>query len=507
MFDDLDDPSTVQVPGDALVRVKAKAATRLRRRYSIMAGVAAAVLLAALVPLVSGDEGKTRVDFADEPTTQSSVDTNATEDGGSPATTTAAAAGVATTAASKDSLVPPGAFARLEMADGKMQAVVSRYDGSNRHVLETDTDEMALQDIRLSHDQSFVVVSATESPASKRFSGNVNQLNIYDVASAEKKSLSNYVASAHITEWQWSPVAPRLAFFASRENATDLIVRDVRTGPDGIVANGPRDNLFGLAWSPDGRSIACGEGYAPRHVRVVSENGGTPVSIARRAGTDLDWSPDSKWMAYSSYVFSDPATTAAPMHVVAADGTGDRALTNQVVVEANYDTRPEWSPDGQWLTYVRNFRADRAPWVTIVNPHGDPDPAGLRWHELNDRLPASDTGSNWSADSATVFTLRVGYGDRLAFNLNTGADDELTTPSAHLSELSPDRKTLGWTTSGGDVMVTDLASRARTPLAAGAEKSSLDFSPDRSAVVAQIGGEFTVLRIDGRKSWRFGRAP
>ncbi|MBI4472913.1 MAG: S9 family peptidase, partial [Acidobacteria bacterium] len=110
-------------------------------------------------------------------------------------------------------------------------------------------------------------------------------------------------------------------------------------------------------WSPDGKWIAYVESRngsqesayfdisdnSNTDIFIVSSEGGTPRKITSNAGPDSSpaWSPDSKWIAYTT----SPEQWAAKtdIAIVSADGASPRNLTKNFSESAGSF---QWSPDG-----------------------------------------------------------------------------------------------------------------------------------------------------------------
>ncbi|MGB6310022.1 MAG: PDZ domain-containing protein [Steroidobacteraceae bacterium] len=103
----------------------------------------------------------------------------------------------------------------------------------------------------------------------------------------------------------WSPDGKSVAYFSDASGEYQLFVRD-QDGlqPPKVIDLGPDPSFFySPTWSPDSKRIA----FADKHLRIwyVDVAGGKPVKVdtGLRGGfaatTELSWSPDSQWIAYS----------------------------------------------------------------------------------------------------------------------------------------------------------------------------------------------------------------
>lgn len=131
----------------------------------------------------------------------------------------------------------------------------------------------------------------------------------------------------------------------------------------------PQLSYTELAWSPDGRSIACvvrrrdetGAEYAVG-IDVVDVATGQVRRVSSRLGDGVwgvSWSPDGGALAFTAWPDGTPtpqgdqfggyAAPAGDVFVVGIDGTDERNLSSSTA----FDERPAWSPDGSsiaWLT-------------------------------------------------------------------------------------------------------------------------------------------------------------
>ncbi|HYA62481.1 MAG TPA: S9 family peptidase [Candidatus Sulfotelmatobacter sp.] len=79
----------------------------------------------------------------------------------------------------------------------------------------------------------------------------------------------------------------------------------------------------------------------------------TQVSSGDYDDSEPDWSPDGKFLAFASNRSKpDPdATYASNIWIVAADNTDKGARPTQVTTGLGGDHQPAWSPDGKWIAY------------------------------------------------------------------------------------------------------------------------------------------------------------
>src|SRR6204780_1540588 len=124
---------------------------------------------------------------------------------------------------------------------------------------------------------------------------------------AEKGDIRNLTKTPGTAERDpsWSPDGKSIAYFSDVSGEYQLYIRD-QDGlqPPKVIDLGPDPSFFyGPRWSPDSKRIA----YSDKHLRLwyVDAAGGKPVKVdtGLRGGfgpsTELSWSPDSQWIAYT----------------------------------------------------------------------------------------------------------------------------------------------------------------------------------------------------------------
>jgi TolB protein len=120
-------------------------------------------------------------------------------------------------------------------------------------------------------------------------------------------------------------------------------------------------------WSPAGDRIlfqrAVGTGTSWRLFTMGSDGSGLRAVSAGPDDTDAAWSPDGRWIVYST---SHGELTSANVYVVSLNGGAPVRITRQ----SGYDGAPSWSPDGRWIAFesVPNASGATAIWRIAVPP-------------------------------------------------------------------------------------------------------------------------------------------
>ncbi len=148
----------------------------------------------------------------------------------------------------------------------------------------------------------------------------------------------------------WSPGGSRLAFTSARTGSYDLWVSQADgSGQELWVGTGAWDEY--ARWAPDGQrlsfsSTAKTDGVENSEIFVRQPDGSlVRVTNSRAEDQWADWSPDGR-LAYTEGFKAD---SDWDIYVVNADGSGRAAWLD----EPTCDVQPTWSPDGQWIAFLR----------------------------------------------------------------------------------------------------------------------------------------------------------
>jgi Tol biopolymer transport system component len=144
-------------------------------------------------------------------------------------------------------------------------------------------------------------------------------------------------------------------------------------------------------WSPDGKWIVYGstneEGRRALY-RQVADGSGTPQKLTE----ENPWSPMSNsWSPDGVLAFSQGGPGGLDIWMLPMEGEGKPQV---FISSTNDEAYPKFSPDGQWVAYVRQ---DRGQLQVYVSPYLEPE---VKW------LVSGDGGGGepvWSPDGSELF--------------------------------------------------------------------------------------------------------
>ncbi len=232
--------------------------------------------------------------------------------------------------------------------------------------------------------------------------GSKRRVSVIDVDGAAE--LTVFDGSGWGREWWiglpvWSPDGQQLAVPAGPYEDTAgwhtyLVNADGSGEPIDLFEGIPEE------WSPDGSTLAFVE-YSEKGVALNTFDLATGVVTVIERLTNLfysAWSPDGQRLAYSMY----PQDAALEQVVIV-----DRDGWNRRVI-AEHGSRPEWSPDGEYLAFVD---ADGAVNVVQVATSADPvrlvPGAVVRWLPEEDAVLVRHKSSLRLVSLATHETIEA----------------------------------------------------------------------------------------------------
>jgi len=198
-------------------------------------------------------------------------------------------------------------------------------------------------------------------------------------------------------------------------------------------------------WAPDGQRLALAttaetDGVANSEIHV-SRPGGELLRLTNSRAENQwpDWSPDGRIL----YAEGFKGTGDWDLVVIHGDGSG----RSQWLAGPTCDIQPAWSPDGQWVAFIRNAhdsngngvvdeedagdlwvaRADGSgprqltfgPWT--VTPAWSPD---SRWIAVAQLRDSNDNGRSDVQDAADIWAVPLGGGDSVPLVQSPSRDSD-----------------------------------------------------------------------------------
>jgi tricorn protease len=148
----------------------------------------------------------------------------------------------------------------------------------------------------------------------------------------------------------WSPDGKSIAYFSDASGEYQLYIRD-QDGllPPKVIDLGPDPSYFySPRWSPDSKHIAFSDKHL--HLWYVDAAGGKPVKIdtglrgSFGPSTELSWSPDSQWIAYTRDLENQ-------LHAVFLYSLATHTST-QVTDGMSNAGHPAFDPSGKYLYFM-----------------------------------------------------------------------------------------------------------------------------------------------------------
>jgi Tol biopolymer transport system component len=166
------------------------------------------------------------------------------------------------------------------------------------------------------------------------------------------KSIGTVGAPDAYLDLRISPDHQRIAVLRTdRTNSGDIWLMDIERGvPNRLTFEGA--NLSGLAWSPDTRRIAYPNAGSPPNLFVqdVSAAGRTERLVSsHNTQTFPDWSPDGRVLIYAENVNDPSSTTRTDLQLLSFD---DSKTITPYLRTRFAETHGRFSPDGKWVAYT-----------------------------------------------------------------------------------------------------------------------------------------------------------
>ena len=290
--------------------------------------------------------------------------------------------------------------------------------------------------------RKMVYVRAQASQLPQRFS-----LRVRTLASDEEVVLVDSVGTASVF-CQWSHDGSRIAY---AHPARELRVVDAAGGSPRVVWSSPAGtSITPLDWAPDGNGILVAVNSMTRWSRelvLVSSSGAAPRSLRSGGQYELldygQFSPDGSYIA---------GIQRGDVYVWSVDGREEIRVTADSAVEE----WPFWSPDGRFLIYSSDRSGDKDVWAAPMRGVTPSGPAIRVRAGLGRRAYAAEMTP---AGGLMILTYGEGTPDDLFFlNVDSVAGGAAAFrpgaryPTQHFQpRWSPDGRRFAYTSRKGEI--------------------------------------------------------
>ena len=269
---------------------------------------------------------------------------------------------------------------------------------------------------------------------------------IYVVKLGEGKPVR--LTQNNANDWlpDWSPDGTRIAFTSYRTGSYDLWgMRADGSAQTPLVATGAWDDY--PRWAPDGQRLSLSttaetQGIPNSEIFVRRPNGNLQ-QVTHNTAEDqwADWAPDGRLVFTEGFKDSSDWD----IYIVNADGSGRISWLD----ETSCDVQPTWSPDGNWIAFLRissdtngNGRIDYEDagnvWVGrssggglrritsgvwAVTPAWSPDSQWIAFAQVRD---SNSNGRSDGKDVVDIWAAPLGGGDSVPLVRSPNRDGDPT---------------------------------------------------------------------------------
>jgi TolB protein len=234
----------------------------------------------------------------------------------------------------------------------------------------------------------------------------------------------------------WAALALTFAVGAPAGPAAATDAEPIRITRDGFFKQRP-------AWSPDGKLLAFSRLRGEKIFVFLSKpDGSDERRLTPRTDAEYDavWSPDGKRLAFS---LNKASPNQGDLEVYTVDVAGKDLRPVAVTRgELSQEESPAWSPDGKWIAYSSTRHGNQE--LYIATPEGKDE-------KRLTSDPATDAHPSWSPDGKQIAFATDRWGDLeiAALEVESGKLSRLTT-SRGLDDYpawSPDGKQIAFTSN------------------------------------------------------------
>jgi tricorn protease len=235
-------------------------------------------------------------------------------------------------------------------AGGKLYLLNLSSEQTTEVPVEVITDQITLQPTL--KDASKNLSNAWISPDGKRVVVEARG-ELFSVP-AENGYVQNLTQTSGIAERYpaWSPDGKYIAHWSDKSGEYELMLKDVATGSEEKVTNYGPGYRYQLYWSPDSKKLGFVDKamkikiYEIDNQRTTDVDQGLSMYEGALRGFSVNWSADSKWMAYSRDL---------PNNNLAVFLYDTKNYTKHQVSNGYYSCmQPAFDPEGKYLYVLTN---------------------------------------------------------------------------------------------------------------------------------------------------------
>ena len=305
----------------------------------------------------------------------------------------------------------------------------------------------------------------------------------------------------------WSPDGKWIAYLSDASGEYELYVRpqDGSGEPRRITRDGDTWR-FQPVWSPDSTRLAFGD--KRQRLNIVDVASGTVTVADQSTQEDLTsyaWSPDSQWLAYVKT--GESRNSSIWLYGL------EQKRPLQLTPDETSETSPAWDPDGRFLYFLSNRdfnlafsayefnylynNATRIYAAPLARDGEPPYPPQLDEVETEDE--ADDEEADADADEDTPLRIDVeGFNDRVV---------ALKAPSGNYQGLSANAEGVFFLAANGpgQAELRFLGLEADEPAAVGAGVNRYALSADGSKLLLQKGSAFAIVPAEAGADFDKGK--
>lgn len=236
--------------------------------------------------------------------------------------------------------------------------------------------------------------------------------------------------SARERSVDWGADSKTLYYSSDRNGNYDIYAADALTGKETQLTNTPEDERKPLV-SPDGRHLAFYRGldkiirYGLQNDSEVEWVSGNFFDLGVEPTMEYDWSPDSKWLAF---------TQGGPVYetnifAVSLDGTPENLSKL-----ADWNFRPRFSADGKSVYFSSSVNDRQDTYKIQLKPEpvefyeASFDSLFIPSDEIKTKTGGSDGDASATVEPVSIDTTLIETRRSLAYSLPVSSDYPLLTP-------------------------------------------------------------------------------